>query len=258
MPVRDAEAFILRTFPLKESDKIACFLTREFGKYRGVCRGARRTKGGYGAALEPLTHVRIAFFERENRELTTVDRCEVVTSMMNAASADYATSLGLSVIAEVADKLLPDHEVNERVFRLLLVVLERVREGAPIWLPLTYYLFWMVRLAGFLPDLLTCAACGRSLDSGIVNDPPLDLRPVFFHPREEGLRCSDCAYAGMSQLSSLSRRLALAMLRTPLNAIPVEGWDSKETAQDLRRCLLQRLEAHLEFRLQSRALLEEL
>ena len=171
--------------------------------------------------------------------------------------ADYETSLGLSLIAEVADKLLPDHEVNERVFRLLLVVLERVRSGVPIWLPLTYYLFWMVRLAGFLPDLSICSACGRALDGAAHSEAPSELLPVFFHPREEGLRCGECAYSGMSQLSRWGRRLAIAMQSTPLTAIPVAGWESRKTAGDLRRCLLQRLEAHLEFRLQSRALLEE-
>ena len=69
MPLYSADALILRTYKLAEADRIVVFLTRDRGKKRGVAKGARRTKSNFVGALEPLTHVRVAYFEKERREL---------------------------------------------------------------------------------------------------------------------------------------------------------------------------------------------
>ena len=54
-------------------------------------------------------------------------------------------------------------EPQDAFFRLLLVVLESVRQGGNIWTALTYFDLWSVRLAGFLPDLGTARGiCAES------------------------------------------------------------------------------------------------
>src|SRR6185312_15671173 len=69
VPARVSETIVLRTYPLKEADLVVSFLTRDQGKLRGVAKQARRPKGGFGAGLERLSHVRMAYFQRETREL---------------------------------------------------------------------------------------------------------------------------------------------------------------------------------------------
>lgn len=153
MPLRVAEAFILRTYPLRESDKIVSFFTREHGKLRGVARGARRPKSKFGSTLEPLSQVRVQYFEREGRDLCTIDHCDLIASMAVAPhAADLEQSVAVSLILEIAERMLPENEPSDAVFRLLTAVLDRLRGGAPIWMPITYYLYWMVRLGGFLPN----------------------------------------------------------------------------------------------------------
>jgi DNA repair protein RecO (recombination protein O) len=242
MPLREAEAIVLRTYPLKEADRIVSFFAREFGKCRGVSRGARRTKSRFGAALEPLSHVRIAFFERENRDLSTIDRCEVVSSPMLANDNDYAAMIGRAYIAEVADRMLPDHEVNDRVFRLLALVLEVIRDGLPVWLPLTYYMYWMVRLGGFLASLGECSACKTVM---------ADADDAYFHPSHDGVRCRSCRHPGSSRLSAAARQVATAISRTPLAQIDAAAWQTPSQAAELRLFLNQALEGHIESRLQS-------
>lgn len=153
MPLYNDEAFVLRTYALKESDRIVSFFTRSGGKRRGVARGARRPKSKFGAALEPLTQVRVQYFEREGRELSTVDSCELLASPLATTAPDLLNSVAASLMVEVADRMLPDHEVNDAVFRLLVTASAQLRTsaGEAVWLPLTYYLYWMVRLGGFLP-----------------------------------------------------------------------------------------------------------
>src|SRR3954449_11205969 len=80
MPVYTSEALILRTYKLGEVDRIVVFLTRDRGKKRGVAKGARRARSRFMGALEPLTEVRLAYFENERRELVGLNYAETVRS----------------------------------------------------------------------------------------------------------------------------------------------------------------------------------
>ena len=84
MPLYSADALILRTYKLGEADRIVVFLTRDRGKKRGVAKGARRTKSNFAGALEPLTHVRVAYFEKERRELVNLNYSEASRSALVA------------------------------------------------------------------------------------------------------------------------------------------------------------------------------
>lgn len=249
MPARVADAIILRTYPLREADRIVSFFTRQFGKCRGVGRGARRATSAFGAALEPLTQVNVAFFEPTNRDLVSIDRCEVVASMLATHASDYAHSVILGYIAEIADRLLPEHEVNDAVFRLLVTVLKALRDGAPPWLPLLYDLYWMVRLEGFLPDLGRCLYCGRQLEPA---------EESAFQPGLAGLLCRACRPAGTARLSPESRAWAGVFAKTPLEKIAPPGWETSAQAADLRLFLHQRIEEHIEQRIMSWQLLQAL
>src|SRR6476661_10316564 len=130
MPARVSEAIVLRTYPLKEADLVVSFLTRDQGKLRGVAKRARRPKSGFGAGLERLSHVRMAYFQRENRELVNLDSCELIHSQF-ALVSDYRAGITLDFMAEVTEQLLPAAEPNDRYFRLLMAALEHLRAGQP-------------------------------------------------------------------------------------------------------------------------------
>ena len=147
-----AESLILRTYPLKEADLIVSFFTRGSGKLRGVANRARKPKSGFGAGLERLSHVRLSYFQRENRDLVRIDAAELIRAHFSSVS--YEHSLALDFMTEVSELLLPADEVNEKYFRLLLAVMDDLESSGPvaIWKALTYFSLWAVRLQGFLPD----------------------------------------------------------------------------------------------------------
>src|SRR5580700_7212303 len=128
MPARVSEAFVLQTWPFKEGDLIVSFLTRDLGKLRGVARRARRPKSGFGSGLERLSHIRMSYFQRENRELVNIDSCEILHSQF-AVLNDFASACALDFFAEVSEQLLPAAEPNEKYFRLITAVLDHLRAG---------------------------------------------------------------------------------------------------------------------------------
>ena len=152
MPLRETEAIVLRTYRLGEAEKIASLFTRQLGRLRAVARGAQRTKSRYGGSLEPLSYVRVEIFERENRDLLRLNSVELLESFFTM-QADYRVQLAAQFLSEVAERLLPEREVNERVFRLLLTVLRALKTSGEVTRPLLYFDYWMVRLGGFLPRI---------------------------------------------------------------------------------------------------------
>jgi len=152
MPARVSEAFVLRTYPFREADLIVSFFTREAGKLRGVARRARRPKSPFGSGLERLSHVRMAYFQRENAELVNLTGCELIQSQFDLGS-DYARGVALDYFTEVAEHLLPPHEPSEKFFRLIVTVLAYLRESGELWAAVAYFSLWSVRLSGILPEL---------------------------------------------------------------------------------------------------------
>ncbi|SPE33474.1 DNA repair protein RecO [Candidatus Sulfopaludibacter sp. SbA3] len=265
MPARVSEALVLRTYPLKEADLVVSFLTRDQGKLRGVAKRARRPKSNFGAGLERLSHVRMAYFQRESRELVNLDSCELIRSQF-ALAADYGASVALDFFAEVTEQMLPAAEPNERYFRLLLAVLDFLQppaKGQPVavtepvgkaWRAVTYFSLWAVRLTGWLPELHVCLSCGSLLSDGEAPER------AFFSRGQAGLVCGHCrrtAGAGGSwELGAESRALVSEMLRLPVAQLSRTNW-SQDTAADLRRFLVQQIEGHAERRLLTARVLEE-
>src|SRR4051812_22010389 len=116
MPARVSEAIVLRTYPLRESELIVSFFTRDLGKLRGVARGARKPKNLFGSGLQRLSEVRMNYSHRENRELLSLISCDVVHSQF-ALVANYEASIVLDFMAEVSEQLLPPVEPNEKFYR---------------------------------------------------------------------------------------------------------------------------------------------
>src|SRR3954465_3633872 len=190
MALRESEAIVLRTYPLREADLLVTLFTRIEGKVHGVARSAKKSKRRFGGALEPLTYVRAFYDVRERQELARLDACEVLESPM-AAEVSYARAVALGHIAELLDELLPDREANDAIFRLAWTVLGALEAGA-IWMPLTYFDLWMVRLIGFLPEMGECLACGKRLNGS----------RAYFHAMADGLMCVQDKRLASSEMSA--------------------------------------------------------
>ncbi len=244
MPARETEAIILKTFPLGEADRLVSFLGRSSGRVRGVAAGARRIKNRYGSTLEILSHVQIWYLEKETRELVRIQQADLLESFHKAQS-DYGLSTGLAVISEISELILPEHEVSEPMFRLILLAAREVERTGDWTLPLSYFAFWTVRLGGWLPRFDRCVAC----------DTPFGAQPAFYDAHQPGLFCEKCRRPGMKLLRIESRNLAERFAGERLDRIEYEK-SIQSSARELREAALSWIEHHVERRLIARELLE--
>ncbi len=253
MALKESEAIVLRTYPLRESDLLVTLFTRMEGKVKGVARAAMKSRRRFGGALEPLTYVRAFYDDRERQELARLDSCEVIESPL-AREVSYPRAAALAHVAELLDELMPDREASDAVFRLSLAVLQELR-GETVWMPLTYFELWMTRLMGFLPEFSECVVCGRSFDHSV--DDKRDGSRAFYHALADGLVCADDKRIASSELSSESRRIAAQMLRSRVSEFTEIDWP-KAVCSDLRKFLLQILERHIEKKLVTAGMLEKI
>jgi DNA repair protein RecO (recombination protein O) len=244
MPARETEAIILKTFPLGEADRLVSFLGRTSGKLRGVAAGARRLKNRFGSTLEVLSHVKIWYVERETRELVRIQQCELLESFHKAQS-DYRLSTGLAVISEISELVLPEHEVAEPMFRLILLTAQEIERTSEWEVPLTYFAFWAVRLGGWLPLFERCANCGT----------PFGAQVAHHAPWTAGLLCEKCRRSGMNSLHAEGRQLGEQFAGERLNRIAMLSV-LRPSAKELREASFNWIEHHTERQLKTREFLE--
>jgi DNA repair protein RecO (recombination protein O) len=194
MGLTETEAIVLRTYNLAEADKIVVCLTRSSGVVRAVARGARRLKSRFGAGLEPFTVIALTYYEKEGRELVSVRQTEIIRSYFSLAQ-NAETVAALAYMSELVMEFAPPHEPNEKIFRMFRAVLE-----ALITLPqglsalVRYFEIWMLKLAGFLPDLRSCAECGERFDGATYG----------YLNAEFKLRCGLCSQRNGTALSPVA------------------------------------------------------
>src|SRR5712692_3408277 len=197
MPLHKTEAFVLRTYALKEADKICVFLTRDQGKVSGVAHGARKIKSIFGSALEPFTEVTLGYFQKEGRELVSISTCDIMRSHFDRGARDVETASAFSYMAELLTEFLPEHEPNEKLYRLVVATLEAIEEQHELSQTLRYFESWLLKLVGFFPDTSHCAVC----DVPILGDESV------FLTGEGAPRCAACGggkgFTGDAELRSV-------------------------------------------------------
>lgn len=176
MPLYTAEALILRTYKLAEADRIVVFLTRDRGKKRGVAPNARRSLKRFGAALEPLTEARVAYFEKERRELVGLNYAEPIRSPLSASTPE---ALSYShYFAELIDEWAADADVDERLFRLGTSTLEALVTGVPVEALARYFECWLLRLQGVYPSDLSLSSNATAFLEGAKRVAPRDVESL--------------------------------------------------------------------------------
>lgn len=207
MRLHTSDAFILGTHALRETDRIVSFLTRETGRKRGVARGARRPRSSFSGALEPMTEARVVYFEKDGRELVSINSVDPIRPSFSLSN-DLERALLLSALAESLETFVPEAEPAEAFYRLARHALDALFAAAPAALVSTYFDVWILKLSGLLPSPAECAGCGRSLEAS---------GPLLFDAGRPGFVGAECRGGEIVRLSPEARRTLSSFVATPLD-----------------------------------------
>src|SRR2546421_2807844 len=182
MALVEAESLILRTYNLGDAEKIVVLFTRDQGIIRGVAKGAKRLKSNFGSSLEPFSQGRVTYLQKENVELVSIEKIEVILSMFVVASRPEFLQK-FSYLSTLLIACLPPHDPNETLYRMTQACIEQaIAEPDRLAGVGLYFELWLLRLTGYLPDWSRCQECRRVFD----DEEESELQPGF------QLLCSRC------------------------------------------------------------------
>ncbi len=245
MPLLEAEAIVLRQYSLSDSDRIVVFITREYGKVRGVAQGVKKPKSRLAGSLEPLNHIRLELFAKEGRELGQVRQAELIHAYLGK-NPSLDRVYVFTYFAELANELVQDSQPNQPLFRLLLASLEAGEQSPANQSLVRYYEIWSLKLSGLLPNYAYCSNCGKCVkDEG------------FFAWIDAGqVRCQGCAHGRGLEIGTAAAAALEGMMRlgpAQFMAQPL----AQEGARDIERLSQRLLGLQLERELKSYRMLRE-
>ncbi len=188
MPVHTTEAIVIRSLNYGESDKIVTFFTRDYGKLKGIAKGARRSKKRFQNALDSFSHLRLLFFDKEGMGLARVNSCDILNSFPRIRDHLEKILYG-DYYLELVHELAGEREPHQEAFQVLVWSLGDLEREMPEEKCLRVFESRMLSLFGYQPNLKRCDLCKRGWK---------DLRQtgsLFFSCEKGSLVCDTCAKA---------------------------------------------------------------
>lgn len=159
-------AFVLHTYPWKETSLIVEFFTRDYGRISLVARGAKRPMSQYRGLLNPFCPLSISYSGKG--EVKNLTRCEwygtIPMSEKVLMSAFY--------INELLVRLLPKNEPEPKLFQLYYETLKNLAVGNDYLITLRYFEKDFLQVLGYaLPEGPFTARSYRFVNGDfLVND----------------------------------------------------------------------------------------
>ena len=184
-----ASAIVLRSLDYGESDRIITFYTDNFGKLKGIAKGARRSKKRFPNAFELFSCSSILFSRSNRGGLALVEGCDV-TNYYSGIRSDLEGTLVASYFVDLVNQFTREGKKSRDLFQLLRDFLGLLEIGNSSETMMSFFELRLLKLTGFEPVLDRCAACRTPVD---------DLRAycdmsLMFNPADGGIKCPGCSF----------------------------------------------------------------
>ncbi len=184
-----ASAIVLRSLDYGESDRIISFYTDEFGKLKGIAKGARRSKKRFPNALELFSCSNILFSKRSKEGLALIENCDVINHYPGIRS-DLEKTLIASYFIDLTDQFTSESKKNLKLFQLLQDFLGIIDTGNSSEMIARLFELRLLKLKGFEPVLDRCITCKIPADE---IEGKYRNKPFLFNPTDGGVKCHKCS-----------------------------------------------------------------
>lgn len=233
MALEQSEAIILRTFHVGEQDKIVVFFSKNKGIVKGIAKGARKFGNRFGSGLEPLSHVKLHYYEKEHKDLVVLNNCDLIESHFDL-QRDVDRAFMLSYFSELIEEFIPSREKDDTLFRLLDLTLKAMKAGGDLDLLGAYFEVWILKINGFLPSFKKCRRCRKEI-----------MNSAWLSSKKEGVYCTSCAFHKKEEIPQELNEFLLWVKKNPppkQEELPV----NRETLKAIRKTLQGIIVYHME------------
>ncbi len=260
MSTEKASALILKIVDFSETSCVLTIFTREFGKVRGLAKGARRLKGPFESAIDLMAHCRIVFLRKSSDALDLLTEAKL-ERRFRVAGRDLSRLYAGYYVTELLRELTDDYDPHPLLFDIADQTLAVLSGGGNDLRAATdsdkrdaehcdaeycdaeYYAkhifrfeLTALRLLGHLPSLDVCVECGVRVEP---------RGRIAFGHLDGGVLCRACR-PGKRKVVSASAAAISAMGR--FAAEEDQSWRVAEIDRPVRgelRGILNHYIAHL-------------
>ena len=188
------EGIVLRSTPYGEADLIVSFVTRDEGLIQGFAKSSRKVRSRFGAALEPITCVRLSLMGKESSSLLRITQADIIESFQRLRD-DLPTLISLGPLVDLVRTLLHEREPHPRKYDLLVAGFRAMEPGLSrpvILLCLMIKFLWM---CGYGPRVSACGRCGAAFAGDFA----------YFFPEYGSVLCQSCRVTGAGRALRIGR-----------------------------------------------------
>jgi len=235
MSAEKALAIVLRVVDFSETSAVVTLFSREFGKLRGLAKGARRPKGPFESALDLLSLCRIVFLPKSHDALDLLTEAKL-ERRFRPRDRDLPSLYAGYYLAELLGELTDDRDPHPELFDAAEQTLAALsNEAGPAAWVLRFELT-ALRVLGHSPSWEQCVECGTDVAA---------TGRVAVSPLAGGVLCDSCR-VGKKQVISVSAGV-IRVLATFADA-ERETWRRLEVAPAVQgelRAVMNHYLAHL-------------
>jgi len=166
MSVKKEKIYIIKAHTINDADRVIVFLTENGKKKSAVAKNALRLKSRFAGRLDPYNFCLAEYYEKneDSASLCRINSMEVIRSCFKSIGGDMQKFTAFSLISEVLNSFVYGNECGAKVFRLTDHCLSYLEQkDSNVAASLSYFMFWLMKLSGLMPDFGKCAVCSSEL-----------------------------------------------------------------------------------------------
>jgi DNA repair protein RecO (recombination protein O) len=242
-------AIVIKTLDYGESDRIVAFYTSDFGKVKGIAKGAKKSKRRFSNALEVFTLSRLIFFDKKESGLARIEGCDIVDTFPAIREDIRKIAFGCYLV-ELVDETTAEREANPDLFNMLKTFLSLLSDDEAEAQILRIFEIRLLSLLGYRPGLHRCLRCNGMLEHGAS---------AHFSVKRGGLLCQRCSqgYHDLSAISPGTAKILQAAMEMDLSKIRRLKF-SKQALWESETILSKFIQYHINKELKSKKFLKDL
>ena len=177
------DAINLKSYNLKDSDKIVVMYSKDLGLIRGVAKGVKKPKSRLGARMDSLVANKVMLYKGKN--LDTICQAEALNTFKDSRQ-DYDKLMYSSYISEIISIFgVEDDPSSKEVYDLFYKALDRISNAdskKDVMIAVIKFQLKMMLIVGFGLEFDTCLCCREE----ILNED------MYFSIQMGGVVCEEC------------------------------------------------------------------
>jgi len=174
------EGIVLKSIKLNEADKIVTIYSKDYGKFRAIAKGVRKTKSQFGSSMENLTMIKLLAFKGKN--LNIISQTEIINSFFLECKDLFRYGLATNC-AEIVDKISAEEDPNKNFYELFKNTLLLLKDEKNPLLLVESFKWKLFVILGYQPELNRCVHCHKLINK---------RKNYIFDISKGGISCSNC------------------------------------------------------------------